>query len=87
MMCNKSTFSKMMPGFMAFLCLMISFMSVQAQDRVIQGSVKDLEDGSPLPGVNVIVKGTKQGTVTDFNGKYTLSVPKSATTLVFSYIG
>jgi hypothetical protein len=45
------------------------------------------EDGSPLPGVNVIVKGTSIGTVTDANGNYSLTLPNGATQLVFSFIG
>ena len=44
-------------------------------------------DNEPLPGVNVLVKGTQIGTVTDVNGDYTLNVPDDATTLVFSSIG
>ncbi len=52
----------------------------------ISGKVTDL-DGEALPGVNVLVKGTNIGTVTDVEGKYTLNVPAGATTLMFSFIG
>jgi TonB-linked SusC/RagA family outer membrane protein len=52
----------------------------------ITGHVTD-ESGNPFPGVNVIVKGTIQGTVTDADGKYTLEVPDGAVTLVFSFVG
>ena len=52
----------------------------------ISGTVTD-ENGEGLPGVNVLIKGTSQGTVTDINGNYTLTVPGDATTLVFSYVG
>lgn len=41
----------------------------------------------PLPGVNVYIKGTTQGTVTDAEGKYALSVPSTRTVLVFSFVG
>ncbi|MCB0496318.1 MAG: SusC/RagA family TonB-linked outer membrane protein [Cyclobacteriaceae bacterium] len=61
--------------------------SLFAQDRVITGKVTSAEDGSPLPGVNVVIKGTTNGTVTDIDGNYKLSVPESGGTLVFSFIG
>jgi len=56
-----------------------------AQEKTITGTVVD-EDGLPLPGVNVIEKGTRNGVQTDFDGEYSISVPQSAT-LVFSYVG
>jgi TonB-linked SusC/RagA family outer membrane protein len=58
-----------------------------AQERTISGKVTSIEDGSPLPGVNVVVKGSTNGTVTDSDGNYTLSVSGPAETLVFSFIG
>lgn len=58
-----------------------------SQDRVISGKVTSAEDGSPLPGVNVIVKGTTSGAVTDSDGKYTLNVQSSGGSLIFSFIG
>jgi TonB-linked SusC/RagA family outer membrane protein len=51
----------------------------------IQGTVLD-DTGFPLPGVNVIIKGTTTGTVTDLDGKYSLGVPADAT-LVFTFVG
>ncbi|MDN5211377.1 SusC/RagA family TonB-linked outer membrane protein [Fulvivirgaceae bacterium BMA12] len=54
--------------------------------RDVSGKITDEED-NPLPGVNVLVKGTTFGTVTDTEGYYKLSVPDDATTLVFTYIG
>ncbi|MDJ1495902.1 SusC/RagA family TonB-linked outer membrane protein [Cytophagaceae bacterium DM2B3-1] len=58
-----------------------------AQTHSVSGKVTDSGDGSPLPGVNVVVKGTTQGTSTDASGKFTLAnVPDNAT-LVFSFIG
>ncbi|MFD1002916.1 SusC/RagA family TonB-linked outer membrane protein [Ohtaekwangia kribbensis] len=68
------------------ISLWISFESV-GQDRTISGKVTSAEDGSALPGVNVVVKGTTIGTVTDANGAYSLSVPSSGTVLVFTFIG
>ncbi|HEY8936256.1 MAG TPA: SusC/RagA family TonB-linked outer membrane protein [Cyclobacteriaceae bacterium] len=58
-----------------------------SQDLVVSGQVKSADDGTILPGVNVIVKGTAVGTVTDSDGKYSLTVPAGSTTLVFSFIG
>src|SRR5689334_18325710 len=73
-----------------FLLMVFSFglvLSVWAQDRVVTGKVASGEDGSALPGVNVVVKGTTNGTVTDSEGKYSLTVPASGGSLVFSFIG
>ncbi len=58
-----------------------------AQDRTISGTVTGDGSGEPLPGVNVIVKGTTQGTVTDIEGNYRLNAPEDAETLTFSFIG
>jgi TonB-linked SusC/RagA family outer membrane protein len=58
-----------------------------AQDRTIRGTVTDGETSESLPGVNVVVKGTTIGTITDIQGQYTLSVPQNANTLVFSSVG
>ena len=55
--------------------------------QTITGTVTDATSGGPLPGVNVVVKGTTTGTATDTQGKYSLDVPESADSLVFSYIG
>ncbi|MBK5720586.1 TonB-dependent receptor [Dysgonomonas sp. Marseille-P4677] len=52
----------------------------------IKGTVKD-QTGEPLAGVSVVLKGTSQGTITDLNGSYTLSVPNVNSTIVFSFIG
>src|SRR6267142_212370 len=57
-----------------------------AQQRIVSGTIKDSK-GTSLPGVNVIVKGTSAGTVSDASGKYNLSIPENANTLVFSFIG
>jgi TonB-dependent starch-binding outer membrane protein SusC len=54
--------------------------------KEIKGRVTDLTTNEPMPGVNVLVKGTTTGTSTDSDGRYTLAVPEG-TTLVFSFIG
>ena len=58
-----------------------------SQDRTITGTITSSEDNTGLPGVNVIVKGTSTGTVTDVEGKYSLPVPGDGTALVFSSVG
>ncbi|AZQ65252.1 TonB-dependent receptor [Flammeovirga pectinis] len=55
-----------------------------AQERVIKGTITG--EGEPLPGVNVFVKGTTNGTVTDINGVYSINVPDDVT-LVYNYVG
>ncbi|MCG8306985.1 MAG: SusC/RagA family TonB-linked outer membrane protein, partial [Cytophagales bacterium] len=57
------------------------------QGRTITGKVISSEDDSGLPGVNVMVKGTSQGTVTDVEGNYSLEVPGEESVLVFSSVG
>src|SRR5687768_8624386 len=69
------------------MCLTVTLSDVLAQERTVTGRVTSAEDGSPLPGVNIVVKGTIRGTVTDNDGMYTLPVPSSGATLVFSFIG
>ena len=52
----------------------------------VSGRVTD-ENGTAFPGVNVVVKGTTTGTVTDTDGKYTIDVPDDKSILVFSFVG
>jgi TonB-linked SusC/RagA family outer membrane protein len=66
--------------------LVSPFMGMAQDDKSISGKILD-ENQSPLPGVNVLVKGATQGTVSDQNGAYTLSVPATAESLIFSFIG
>ena len=69
--------------FLMFLGIQMSF----AQAHDVTGTVTDKSDGSPLPGVAVMVKGTQSGTATDVNGKYTLNNVNPNAVLVFSFIG
>ena len=57
-----------------------------AQSISVSGTITDVED-LPVPGVNIMVKGTLTGTASDANGRYTISVPNSDAVLVFSSIG
>ena len=71
----------------AMVMLPLLLMSVWTFGQVVRvhGGVTD-ESGEPLPGVNVVVKGTTQGSITDINGKYQIDAD-SKSTLVFSFIG
>jgi len=57
------------------------------QTQRISGKVTSSEDNSGLPGVNIVEKGTTNGTVTDIDGNYSLEVPGAETVLVFSSVG
>ena len=68
--------------------VIVALMGIQAaQERTITGKVTSAEDGSALPGVNVVLKGTTLGTVTNSNGDYNIAVPTNGGILVFSFIG
>src|SRR6218665_3344256 len=70
---------------LVLLCATFLSLVAMAQDREVSGTVAG-SDGAPLPGVNVTVKGTTAGTVTDAEGKYKLKVAEGST-LVFSAVG
>ena len=72
--------------FFAFI-LLIGMQYVQAQGRVISGTITSADDNKPIPGVQVVVEGTTVGTVTNLDGFYELAVPASAKKLVFSFVG
>lgn len=72
---------------MFFSLMLIAGTLALAQTVQISGTVTGSEDGLPLPGVNITVKGTTVGTITGSDGKYVLSVPTGAQSLVFSFIG
>lgn len=65
----------------------ISSIGINSSSSYVQGRVVSAEDGAGLPGVNVVVKGTTIGTVTDAGGNYHLSLPPEASSLVVSFIG
>lgn len=57
------------------------------QQISVSGTVTDSENGNPMPGVNILVRGTSVGTLTDVNGKYSINAPGKDPVLVFSFIG
>ena len=72
---------------LGFVLLMMNASLVWAQSRTVTGKVTSKEDPAGIPGLSVVVKGTTQGTVTDLDGNYSLSVPSSDAVLVFSFVG
>ena len=75
----------------AYLCMLVLFVFgnlglATAQQSVVQGTVTD-PDGVPLPGASIVEKGTTNGTQTDFDGNFSLSVSDENATLAVSYIG
>lgn len=69
------------------LCFLVSIGATKAQTLPVEGVVLSAEDREPIIGASIVVKGTTIGTVTNFDGAFTLNVPGSATTLVVSYLG
>ena len=69
-----------------FVFLMAFLINAFAQEKLISGVVTSSSDGSTLPGVNITVKGTTKGTVSDIDGKYSIEV-SAGDVLVFSFIG
>ncbi|MFD0861604.1 SusC/RagA family TonB-linked outer membrane protein [Sungkyunkwania multivorans] len=67
------------------VCFLFSLFSYAQQ--TVSGIITDSQDGTPLPGVNVVVQGTSIGTSSDFDGNYTIQVPNDSAVLVFSFVG
>ncbi len=61
--------------------------ALYAQTKTITGTITGSEDGEPIPGVSVVVRGTTIGTISRVDGTYSLSVPEDATNLLFSFVG
>ena len=71
---------------MLLVCLLVA--PAWAQDRRVIGKVTSAEDGTPLPGVSVVLKGTNKGTTTDANGLYDFPIPSDkGSVIVFSFVG
>ena len=62
-------------------------LSSAAMAQNVTGKVTDSEDNNPLPGANILIKGTAIGTTTDANGEFSLQVEDANTVLVVSFIG
>ena len=69
------------------LFLFVGISMVMAQNTKVSGTVTSADDGLPVIGASVVVKGTTLGTVTDMDGKYSIEVPSNAKLLKISYVG
>jgi len=67
--------------------LLLNFTLAFAQDKTISGRVTDAENGDPLPGVSIYIKDTGNGTTSNLEGDFKLTVPSENSVLVFTYIG
>ncbi|MBC9930739.1 SusC/RagA family TonB-linked outer membrane protein [Chitinophaga qingshengii] len=76
----------MKKGLFLWLFVTICMLQAYAQTRTITGRVTDAKDGSPLPGVNIVIKGTTKGTITGPDGNFKIEAPTGAS-LVFSFVG
>lgn len=68
------------------LCLFSGYTTANAQDKLIKGTVQD-ENSQPLPGCVISVKGTQIGVASDVDGKFSITVPKDQSILVFTFMG
>ncbi len=76
--------NKLLIAFMLFFSIISG---INAQNNTVTGVVTSSDDGMGIPGVSIVMEGTSQGTITDISGKFSLSVPKDAKNLVFTFVG
>ncbi len=69
-----------------FLLLLFATTMAMAQERAVSGKITSSDDGSAIPGVNIQIKGTSNGTVSDADGNFKINA-SSSSTLVFSFVG
>ncbi|HSO85826.1 MAG TPA: carboxypeptidase-like regulatory domain-containing protein, partial [Draconibacterium sp.] len=74
-------------AFFLSILLFMGTLAVNGQTKEMTGKVTSSDDGMPIPGVSIAVKGTTLGTITNLDGDYTLQVPQDAETLIFSFVG
>ncbi|WP_026950708.1 SusC/RagA family TonB-linked outer membrane protein [Algoriphagus mannitolivorans] len=72
---------------LGFALSFLTIVSVLAQTKTITGRVTSAEEPEGVPGASVVVKGTTQGTITNLDGTYSISVPENGAVLVFSFVG
>ena len=73
--------------YLFLLTLLSLYSNIMLAQHIIKGTVKDADTGETLPGVNILIKGTTKGTVTDFNGNFVYELSANDKILVFSYLG
>ena len=74
-------------AFFLSILLFMGTLVTNAQTKDITGTVSSAQDGMPIPGASIVVKGTTLGTITNIDGVYNLQVPDDAESLIFSFIG
>jgi TonB-linked SusC/RagA family outer membrane protein len=79
--------NRLLPQLSALAFFLMLSLNLFAQNRSITGRVTSTGDGQPIIGVSITAPGTTVGTLTDANGRYTISVPPAAKNLTFSFIG
>ncbi len=77
----------MRKSLLLILCVLLGSVSVWAQTKNITGKITGADDGQPIPGAAVMVKGTSIGTVSNADGVYSLQIPQDASSLLVSYMG
>lgn len=73
--------------YLSCIFVMALIASMEGFSQTVTGKITDARDGSPIPGVSVLVKGTTTGTATDVDGNYSLNAGGPETVLVFSFLG
>ena len=76
-----------MPKYLIITIILFMVLSHVKAQLVVQGKVVDANDGNPLPGVNILVKGTSVGSVTNADGNFSINVPSGESVLVVSFVG
>ncbi len=87
MLKNLNLFTKMKRVLLSLALMLLAVISLQAQSRTVTGKVTSEDEPGGIPGVNVSIKGTMAGTITDIDGSYSLTVPEGSNVLVFSFVG
>ncbi|WP_339881383.1 carboxypeptidase-like regulatory domain-containing protein [uncultured Algoriphagus sp.] len=72
---------------LSFFLVVFYLGTAMAHSRTISGRVISGDDQLGIPGASIVVKGTSQGTMTDLDGSYSITVSESASTLLFSFVG
>ncbi|ERM83599.1 membrane protein [Rhodonellum psychrophilum GCM71 = DSM 17998] len=72
---------------LSFVLAIFTVLAVAAQSRTVTGKVTSADEPEGIPGVNVRLKGTSVGSITDLDGTYSIAVPEGSGTLVFSFVG
>ena len=77
----------MLKRYLLLLLFFNSLLNLNAQQITVSGRVVAVDDGTALPGVSIVVNGSTLGTITDLDGKYSISVSSGKDSLQFSYLG